>query len=380
MQARKKILWLVSWYPNKYDPFDGDFIQRHARAASQYDDIHVLFIKLAEEQKEVEKAWSGGSGLSEQVIYLPKENGIVGKFRGYRRWWQFYQAQAGLFLEREKPDLVHVHVPWKAGLVALWLKRRFNLPFVVTEHWGIFNKTVEDNIYRRPVLFRYLLKRIYRQARRFVSVSRFLGEGVNQTLVQKAFTIIPNVVDTALFFPAGEKASRFTFIHVSNMVPLKNVEGILAAFQRFLIGTGADAQLVLIGNRDDRYVRLANEQGFLNKSVFFRGEIPYAEVASQMQRAHVFVLNSDMENSPCVIGEALCCGLPVIATNVGGIPELVSPENGVLVPPRNEIALAAAMEQLYREYSRYDPARIARSARQTFSFAAVGKKHHQLYR
>jgi len=57
MIERKKILWLVSWYPNKYDLFDGDFIQRHAKAAALYNDIHVLFIKAFDEQliKEEEK-------------------------------------------------------------------------------------------------------------------------------------------------------------------------------------------------------------------------------------------------------------------------------------------------------------------------------------
>jgi hypothetical protein len=76
MNKRKKILWLVSWYPNKYDPFDGDFIQRHARAASLYDDIHVFFIRFAEEQKEVEQASGGEAGLKEYIFYLPKKKGL----------------------------------------------------------------------------------------------------------------------------------------------------------------------------------------------------------------------------------------------------------------------------------------------------------------
>ncbi|HEU4902215.1 MAG TPA: glycosyltransferase [Flavisolibacter sp.] len=379
MRERKKILWLVSWYPNKYDPFDGDFIQRHARAAALYDDIHVLFIKQAEAQKEVGKTWSGEGGLTEQLIYLPKEKGLLGKWRNYQAWWAFYKAQAGLIVQREKPHCVHVHIPWRVGLVALWLEKKSRVPFVVTEHWGIYNRVVDDNIYRRSFLFRYLLRKIYRKARSFVTVSRFLGEGVNRALVQMPFTVIPNVVDTALFFPEEEKATRFTFIHVSNMVKVKNVEGILAAFREFLVRSGADAQLVLVGNRDDQYVQLAREEGLLDTSVFFRGEIPYEEVAKEMQRAHVFVLNSDMENSPCVIGEALCCGLPVIATNVGGIPELLSAESGILVPPRNEAALAEAMITIYAAFNRYNRQQIACAAQQRFSVPAVGEIHHRLY-
>jgi glycosyltransferase involved in cell wall biosynthesis len=379
MSDRKKILWLVSWYPNKYDPFDGDFIQRHAKAAALYDDIHVFFIKQAEEQNEFEEFWYENNGLTEQIFYLPKEVGLVGKWKNYRRWKRIYKTQLRLLIKHDRPHLVHVHVPWKAGMMALWIKRTFGIPFLVTEHWGIYNNIVEDNIHTKSFLFRSLLKKIYKEASRFISVSRFLGEGVNKTVIKKDFTVIPNVVDTSLFYPVPEKHSRFTFLHVSNMVPLKNVDGILAAFQNFLLQTDADAQLILIGNRDEHYPKVAQQMGLLNKTVFFKGEIPYSEVAKEMQHAHVFVLNSNIENSPCVIGEALCCGLPVIATDVGGVPELVSTENSILILTRNEKQLVEAMVKMFKNCSQFTVSQIADQGQQTFSFQTIGARHHRLY-
>jgi glycosyltransferase involved in cell wall biosynthesis len=376
---RKKILWLVSWYPNKYDLFDGDFIQRHARAAALYDDIHVLFVKLAEGQKEVEKFCHETDGLTEQIIYLPKRNGLWAKLMNFLRWRQAYQQEVALFIQRHPPAVIHVHVPWKAGLMALWAKKKYRIPFLVTEHWGIYNDVVADNIHTRSFFFRAFLKRIYSRAKTVVSVSRFLGRGIGAHLLQRRFTVIPNVVDTALFFPVVETKAPFTFLHVSNMVPLKNVEGILLAFQSFLQQTGAQAQLVMVGNKDDQYVQLARTISLLSDTVFFKGEISYSEVAGYMQQAHVSVLNSDMENSPCVIGEALCCGLPVIATNVGGIPELVSAENGILVPARNTAALAAAFYQVWKEYDRFNRRAIASTAQKIFGMEVVGAQLHQLY-
>jgi glycosyltransferase involved in cell wall biosynthesis len=213
-----------------------------------------------------------------------------------------------------------------------------------------------------------------------ISVSHFLGAAINQTLLQKQFEIIPNVVDTSLFFPIEQKPARFTFLHVSNMVPLKNVAGILVAFRQFLDKTGSEAQLILVGNKDDEHQQVAQQIGLSDHSVFFKGEIRYESVAKEMQQAHAFVLNSDIENSPCVIGEALCCGLPVIATKVGGIPELVSPENGILVPPNDNIALAAAFLQMISDYNRFHRRDIARSAQNKFSMALIGEKIHRLYR
>lgn len=80
--ARKKILWLCSWYPNRTDPFDGDFIQRHARAAALYHDIQVIRVvadsALAPGVVETER--TDQAHLSEQIIYLGKGKGLMGRF------------------------------------------------------------------------------------------------------------------------------------------------------------------------------------------------------------------------------------------------------------------------------------------------------------
>lgn len=379
MHERKKILWLVSWYPNKYDPFDGDFIQRHARAAALYDDIHVLFVLQQEAQTEMEEWMHQKEGLTEQLVYLPKQRGFSGKLINHLQWQRVYQQKLAHLIRQWRPQWIHVQVPWKAGLMALWAKRKVGLPYLVTEHWGIYNNVAADNINRRSLLFRFYVKKIFYQAAGFVSVSRFLAEGVRQALLPKAFTLIPNVVDTSLFTPGKEKNERFTFLHVSNMVALKNVEGLLHAFQIFLQTTGITAQLVLIGNRNNDYPLLAQKMNFAAGAVVFKGEIAYAAVAKEMQRAHVFVLNSNIENSPCVIGEALCSGLPVIATNVGGMPELLTPANGVLVPPGDDAGLATAMTTVYHHYRQYKAANIANAAARIFSPEVIGGKHHQLY-
>jgi glycosyltransferase involved in cell wall biosynthesis len=377
---RKKILWLVSWYPNRKDRFDGDFIQRHARAAAIHHDVHVIFVTDAEIEKPIDEEWNYVTGLTEQTNYFKRKKGFAARLRKQLTWRStFQQAVKNYIQENGLPDCVHVHIPWKAGLIALWMKKKYGKEFIVTEHWGMYNNVVEGNFYKKPKLFQTLVKKIFLEAKMFVSVSAFLGRSVEEITGKKIDIIMPNVVDTSLFFFTEKKYSRFTFIHVSNMVPLKNVKPILDAFQKTLNATKEDVQLILIGNRDHEYVSYAQQLKLLNSSVFFKGEIPYTEVAQEMQRSHCLVLNSIMENSPCVIGEALCCGLPVIATNVGGIPELVNSTNSTIIPAKDSDALAIAMIQMTEKYQAYQHKKIAGDASKKFNYSTIAQSFYDLY-
>ena len=93
--------------------------------------------------------------------------------------------------------------------------------------------------------------------------------------------------------------------------------------------------MVVVGPIDSELIQMTDMLN-LASLVAYTGEITYAEVASQMQRASALVMFSRHENFPCVIIEALCCGLPCIATNVGGVPEAVDNKNGIVVESENE--------------------------------------------
>jgi glycosyltransferase involved in cell wall biosynthesis len=161
------------------------------------------------------------------------------------------------------------------------------------------------------------------------------------------------------------------------MVPIKNTEGLLRAFVKYF-EKERDAELVMVGDTDIKIRTLANELG-LSSRISFRGEVPYSQVATEMQAANCLVMFSNMENSPCVIGEALCCGLPVIATNVGGIPELIDEGNGMLIDPQDEAGLVTALHQMKDRYTKFDRASIAQRANAKFSYPVIGKKFDEIY-
>jgi glycosyltransferase involved in cell wall biosynthesis len=379
--ARKKILWLCSWYPSKIDPFDGDFVQRHARAAGLYHDIHVIRI-VPDKQGLVTQTVSEEKFLKQQVleqfVYFRKSTSWTGRLLGAIKSNRLYKKAVREYIEKKgMPDLIHVHVPMPAGRPALWARKKFGTRFLVTEHSTMYNEKTVAAYSRRSRLFRETNKRIINAASMLLTVSRDLGEAMSRLVTKKSFRVIPNTVDTRLFCYKEMLNDNFRFIHVSTMVPRKNVKGILEAFLQ-LRDSEANVELHLVGNKGEEEKNYAASIG-LNEAVFFHGEIPYDQVAAKMQNSDALVLFSDMENSPCVIGEALCCGLPVIATKVGGIPELINSENGLLVQPGNIDGLRMAMHQMITNKKKYDKKNIADVAANIFSYPVIGKLFDEVY-
>ena len=155
--------------------------------------------------------------------------------------------------------------------------------------------------------------------------------------------------------------------------------GIPTAICKILSESNTEFEVIMVGDAGTAIRQYAEELGVLKKFVSFRGEVSYTQVAIEMQQSNAMILFSNMENSPCVIGEALCCGLPVIATNVGGIPELLDEENGVQVEPKNDLALANAMEQMIISYASYKREKIAEDAKNRYSYSTTGKEIDQVY-
>ncbi|HLY68688.1 MAG TPA: glycosyltransferase [Puia sp.] len=382
----KSILWLPSWYPNRTDHFTGDFIQRHAKATSIYNKIIVLHVVKANENfylGNILEEINVENNLTEHIIYY-KSNisiGIIDKIVSLFLYLKIYR-RAILKYKNEGiiEPFVHVHVPLKAGLPALWLKRKFNFPFAITEHYDIYNNVIEDPFIKRNFLFRYFVKKIIEQSTVFIPVSNFLGEAVNKMVVAKPYCIVYNTVDTNLFFLKydTEKKQNFRFIHVSGMTPSKNVEGIINATER-LAKKRNDFDLIIVGSLNNKIHLMAKQKNLLNRAIFFTGELSYSEVARQMQMAQSAIVFSKTETMSCVAAEAICCGLPVIATQVGGVPEVINTSNGLCVQSENENELEQAMNAMIDNYDEFDRKKIEQKAHDKYAYENIGKQIAQLY-
>jgi len=191
---KQHVLWLCSWYPNDTDLFIGDFIQRQAQAVSLFSHVDVFSVVDANTNYSTSKSFPQ---MTEQVMYIQASN----KFTKWLKYIKVHQTFIKQYIQQNgKPEIIHVQVPVKAGLIALYWRWKYKIPFVVTEHYGIYNDSIEDNYRTQSFLFRYITKLVFKYASVLTTVSHSLGKEINDWVIKKPFEVIPNVVDTSLFF------------------------------------------------------------------------------------------------------------------------------------------------------------------------------------
>jgi glycosyltransferase involved in cell wall biosynthesis len=376
-------VWLVSWYPGRRDAFTGDFIERHAQAVSHYAKVTVLAVLkdelLPAGKVDIERTTAGNLTVYRAYYGKSKWPAIIESIFSVRQYF-FLQRKLFKMIEEEegRPTIIHVQVAMKAGLLALSLKKKYHLPYVVTEHWTGYYPNSKPSVYDSGFIYRWLNKKVLKEADLFLPVTKDLGETVSKNFIPVKYLQVPNVADTNLFYYHSSHSDVFRFIHPSVMTYQKNPEGILQACQQ-LKNRGYHFELQMIGNDDNLLIEQARELDLLDKFVFFKPMIAYAAVADEMRQSSALLLFSRFENLPCVILEALCCGLPVISSRVGGIAEVVDETNGILVESGNIQQLANAMQQMIDQYSIYNRLDIAEKAVTLFSYPTVGRQYLSVY-
>jgi N-acetyl-alpha-D-glucosaminyl L-malate synthase BshA len=278
-------------------------------------------------------------------------------------------------------DLLHVHyaIPHSvSAMLARAMSAPRRLPFITTLHGTDITLVGADRSYL-PIT-RFSLE----QSDGVTCVSRYLKERtVREFEVKRPIEVIPNFVncdtycrcehtrDRDEWAPGGEPV----LMHLSNFRPVKRVTDVIEIFA--LVRERMPAKLVLIGDGPDRGAAewLTRKKG-LTRDVWFLGK--QDRVYDKLGQADLFLLPSDLESFGLAALEAMACEVPVIATNVGGLPEVVKHGvDGYLVAPRDVQAAARfAIEILSRE----DRGRaIGRKARENASWEFCTSKIIPLY-
>jgi glycosyltransferase involved in cell wall biosynthesis len=167
-------------------------------------------------------------------------------------------------------------------------------------------------------------------------------------------------VDTALFTPAGanlrgarQLEGKRVVLCVTRLVPIKNLPLLLQAIADVRARV-ADVVLVFVGEGPQQPALEAQARSLgISDAVIFAGYSAQEDTPSWYRTADVFALPSDFDNSPNVVLEAMACGLPVVATDVGGLRDYVEPpRNGLLVPKGSCAELAAALQSMLADRAR----------------------------
>jgi len=252
-----------------------------------------------------------------------------------------------------QPDLVHAHnLFFRATELAALLRVRSCIPLITTLHLGkpegggkafnalvrAYESTIGNFIIRRSDHIITVSDAVARHARR-----------INSYLAR--LTVIPNGVDTGVFYPeTGQNKSRQVILFVARLVSNKGPETMIRAAS-LVLEHHPQAQFVLVGDGPLR-TRLQEQADRLGigHAVQFLG-LRY-DVPELMRQASVFSRPSTLEGMPLTVLESMASGLPVVATPVGGTPELVEDGvNGYLTPVGDHIVLANSITRLLDEPS-----------------------------
>ena len=264
-------------------------------------------------------------------------------------------------------DLIDAHYFYPDGVAAILLGTHFDKPVVITARGS------DVNLIPRYRLPRAMIRWAARRAAGMITVAHALKDKLVELGAPAGrIEVLRNGVDLHLFRPVDREGwrrrlgfRRTTLLSVGNLLPVKGHDLSIRALQHL-----PEIDLVIIGNGPERAAlgALARESGVSDR-VTFAGTMAQEDLRHCYGAADALVLASSREGWANVLLESMACGTPVIASNVGGTPEVVAgPQAGVLMAERTPAALAQAVEHLI---ARYPDRAATRRYAEGFSWAAT---------
>jgi len=378
-----KVLFLSSWFPSRINPCNGDFVERHALAVSGNCHTAVLHVQADQHLKGMvfEITQKSNKSLLEIIVYFKKSRCRIKpaeRIINLMRYGYGYLIGYGVLKKKfGYPDIIHANIMFPAAIIAWLWSIIAGVPYIISEHWTAY---LSDN--KSEIPSGWFIRRAVRKAFAVTPVTKNLELALRKHGYKGRFIVVPNVVDTDVFLPGPESAAgeKIKLLHVSSMKEeQKNITGIIRTLKR-LSEVRQDFMMTFVGDVQPDQKALAGELGLPEEMITFTGELPHTEVAKAMQQSGIFVMFSNVENLPCVILEAMSCGLPVLASDTGGIREWIREFNGIVVQPRNEDKLLEALVFMLDNYKKFSKGELHRFADAHFSNGVIAGKFHDIYK
>jgi len=274
-------------------------------------------------------------------------------------------------------DIIHAHVGYPAGYIAMEISRVTGIPYIITEHMGPFPSYLTTN---RKGSIRSFYMQPYLHAAANIAVSPSHAAALRKHQIPRV-QVLSNFTDEITFKPNAPEIQPavFTFFTLSRITPLKGIDLLLHAIRELRKRTGpVKFRIGGSGSHTKVYKQLAETLGIAG-DVEWLGELTREQALKEFQNCQAFILPSLYESMGVVYIEALACGKPIIATKCGGPESIVTSFNGLLVEKNNPEALAAAMLNMMKNYKSYDSHIIRQDFMDRFSSRAVLPQLLQIY-
>jgi L-malate glycosyltransferase len=326
------VLLITTAYKNKYNPVNSLFFYDQAKALINNGcqvgvicPIPITFATIWKRKKiNFTDEFYDDNGISTSVspyVSYPKlvNKSAKDRLKKGRFLFEKYIAENGM------PNIIHVHT-FLAGEIAIWIKEKYNIPYVVTEHSSNFERNLFSKIKLK------LAERVFTNSSSNIAVSQQLAHSITNHIGNFNFTIIPNIVDVSFFKPKLDaRKSCFQFINVGRLDDNKNQIQLIEAFYKSFRGQ-KQFRLLLVGDGPAKSKLQAKIVEFeMSDQITIYGHASRNEVLNLLQQSDCFVSSSKVETFGVVLIEAMSCGLPVLSTKSGG-PEsiVISKKLGVL--------------------------------------------------
>jgi glycosyltransferase involved in cell wall biosynthesis len=366
------ILLLTHSYPDPNHSWRGTFIKEQARALSKNNHVIVVYFRIDYGSFAPFAGYSFirkvTGNLFEYTLTISRSFPLVNQAIYLLKTYKFIKNE---ILNNIKPDLIHSHLSYPAGLLGTIIQKRRRIPGFITEHSRV-NSYFRSFFHIRSVF--YALK----NATCIIAVSNPLKDEI-YSLTHRTANVINNIVDTDRFKLV--ESNPVSTLNIGFLGGLgnnnKGLDLLLTAASllennNFLLHIGGNGALL------DYYKQMARELRIENKCRYY-GEILPEDIPAFYAGLDLFILPSRYETFGIVLIEAMACGIPVIATKCGGPQEIITALTGLLVEKDNPEELARAIHEISGNLFSYNKEAIRRYADEKFGQKVFIDKISQLY-
>ena len=370
------ILMIARGFPSRENPQWGCFEKDQAEALAEYGHKVVVMSVDARFRKH-----RGSIGLHQFTFngvyyynYVMLPGIFYTKLLGtdfFRRkifWHYSDKLYKRIVSENGKPDIIYSHF-FDNTYIGVLLKNKYQLPLVGIEHLARFN---EEHLTRDTEVGATFA---FAGVDSLIAVSKSLANNLEKRCGRRCEVVhnmygkefVNNLIE-------NNRSDSIIFVSTASLVYRKGFDVLIKAFAMTKLPVSSwRLKIIGWGEEKQNLEQLVNENN-LQENISFLGRMGKLEIANELRNSNVYVLPSRNENFSVSILEGLAMGLPVLATDCGGIHECIDENNGIIVPVDDVLAMSDAIKEIVRSYSKFDRIQIAKTCESRFSPKAIAAK------